>query len=221
MSTTTTLNRLIGDLPDARSGRVPRVAAADHVVAHAERQVLDGLERILRAPSGRALGWSLLALHLSRIPPPGARAHHRRVAAAVLDDAAARSNGQLFALANGDLALLFRPADEGAGVLGTLARLFKADVPDADGLHTLWTLPDAAAPAVAWIRGRVAESDRAPPPPEPPSSTGAIAAMDAVVQTGALSDLVHRQTAVLLRPGHAVPVVPLFREVSISTAVLE
>jgi hypothetical protein len=221
MSMTTTLNRVIDGPVDARSNRASRSNASDHAVAHAGQQLLDGVERVLRAPSGRVLGWSLLALHLSRIPAPGPRAHHRRVAAAVLDDAAARGNGQLFALANGDLALLFRPTDDGAGVLGTLARLFKADMPDADALRTLWTLPDAAAPAVAWIRGRVAESDRAPPPPEPPSSTGAVAAMDAVVQSGALSDLMHRQTAVLLRPGRAIPVLPLFREVSISTAVLE
>ncbi len=218
---TTTQNRAIGGPADARPGRAARGGASDHAVAHAERQLLEGAERILRAPSGRALGWALLALHLSRIPPPGPRAHHRRVAAAVLDDAAARGNGQLFALANGDMALLFRPADEGAGVLGVLARLFKADMPDADALRTLWPLPDAGAAAVAWIRSRVAESDRAPPPPEPPSSTSAIAAMDAVVQSGALSDLMHRQTAILLRPGRAIPVTPLFREVSISTAVLE
>ncbi len=195
----------------------------------AERQLLDGVERILRAPKGRLVGWALLALHLSAIPPPGARVHHRRVAAAVLDDAAARGSGQLFLLANGDLALLFRPADEGLAIGTVLARLFQADGPSMDALLTTWSLPQAAAPALDYLRTRVHErdtqhtpiQDRSPRGPEPQAGTGAVAAMDAVVQTGALSDLMHRQTAVLLRPGAASPLVPLFREVAISTAVLE
>lgn len=188
---------------------------------HAARQLLDGVERILRAPPGRLVGWSLLALHLSRIPPPGPRAHHRRVAAAVLDDAASRGNGQLFALPNGDMALLFRPSDGGAAVLEMIGRLFKADLMDVSALRSLWPLPAAMQAALGWLAARVTEGDRAPPPAEPQSSTSAVAAMDTVVQTGALSDLMHRQTAILLRPGRPVPVTPLFREVLISTAVLE
>lgn len=127
----------------------------------------------------------------------------------------------MFALPNGDMALLFRPSDGGAGVLGLIARLFKADVSDVSGLWSLWPLPAGMQPALGWLAERVTEGDRAPPSPEPQSSTRAVAAMDTIVQTGALSDLMHRQTAILLRPGRAVAVVPLFREVAISTAVLE
>ena len=200
---------------------VVRRPSPEGAVLHAERQLLDAVERLLRAPPGRLTGWGLLALHLSRIPPPGARAHHRRVASAVLDDAAARCSGQLFSLGNGDMALVFRPGEPAPTLLAVLARLFKADVPDPDGLCSLWPLPQAMRPALTYISERVAEGDRAAPKPEPLSSTSAIAAMDAIVQSSALSDLMHRQTAILLRPGQANPIVPLFREVGISTAVLE
>ena len=203
--------------PDEGAARQP----ADGAVLHVGRQLLDAVERILRAPPGRLPGWAMLALHLSHIPPPGARSHHRRVAAAVLDDAAARYNGQLFGLANGDMALMFRPGEAAPALLAVLARLFKADVPDPAGLYDLWPLPQAMRQALTYVGQRVAEGDRAAPRPEPLSSTGAIAAMDGIVQTGALSDLMHRQTAILLRPGQANPIVPLFREVGISTAVLE
>ena len=183
--------------------------------------MLDRVERILRAPAGRLAGWALLALHLSRIPPPGARSHHRRVVAAVLDDAAGRYEGQVFALAGGDIALLFRPNGSVTALLDVLARLFRADVPDAATLYSLWPLPEAGAPMLAFVMAGVREGDRTAPVPEPLSSTTAIAAMDGIVQTGMLSDLMHRQTAVLLRPGRSVAVVPLFREVAIATAVLE
>ncbi len=222
MNRPTTSNRAFDEPPEFRAEvRAGLSGRSDLARVHVGRQLLDAVERILRAPPGRLLGWSLLALHLSRIPPPGPRAHHRRVAATVLDDAASRCSGQLFALPNGDMALLFRPTDAGAALLDILARLFKADVPDAGGLRSLWPLPNATLPTLTWLAERVAEGDQAPMPPEPPSNTGAVAAMDAVVQTGALSDLMHRQTAILLRPGRTVPVVPLFREVTISTAVLE
>jgi hypothetical protein len=190
-------------------------------VHHAERQLLDGVERILRAPDGRLVGWSVLALHLSRIPPPGARSHHRRIAAAVLEDAAARGGGQLFSLANGDMALLFRPADAGAGIATVLARLFQGDLPDLKQMRSLWPLPQSAAPALEYIRARVTEGDRAEPAADLQVNAATIAAMEDVVQTSALADLMHRQTAVLLRPGHKAPLLPLYREVAISTAVLE
>ena len=218
--------------PPSSGATPPRgLVLPDHTVQRAERQLLDGVERILRAPEGRLTGWALLALHLSAIPPPGARPHHRRVAAAVLGDAASRSNGQLFALKNGDLALLFRPTDQGSTLSHVLARLFAADMPEIDELRTLFPLPRAAVAALQYVRARVQEGDRAAPRPEHQPGTSAVAAIDAIVQVGALSDLMHRQTAVLVRPSppHAlaqtkqqpVTLIPLFREVTISTAVLE
>ena len=163
----------------------------------------------------------LLALHLSRIGGAGPRAHHRRVAAAVLDDAAGRTSGQLFALSNGDMALLFRPTDAGAHASATLVRLFQADVADPAILHSLWPLPHAAEPAIGYVRARASEGERAVVSPELEASATVIAAMDGIVQSAPLPDLMHRQTAVLLRPGKSGRSVPLFREVAISTAVLE
>ena len=187
---------------------------------HAERQLLDGVARILRQSGGKP-GWMLLVLHLSRIPPPGPRAHHRRVAAAVLDDAAGRSSGQLFALGNGDMALLFRPGDGGEAASGLIARLFQGDAPDMAALRSVWPLPEAGLAALDYVHARVTEGGLAPPLPEPQASAGTIAAIDELVQTAPLAELMHRQTAILLRPGQPDPMTPLYREVAISTMALE
>lgn len=200
---------------------VPRPAAPDAAATHIERQLLDRIDRVLRAPAGRLTGYALLALHLSRAPQASVQIHHRRVVAAVLEDAATRQEGQLFVLGNGDMALLFRPVDGAQALLAVLTRLFKAAVPEPAGLYSLWPLPQSAPGALAFVLEMVREGERSPPAPEPQASTGAIAAMDGIVQHGLLSDLMHRQTAILLRPGQPIPMVPLFREVAIATAVLE
>ena len=186
---------------------------------HAERQLLDGIARIIRQ-GGVKPGWVLIALHLSRIPPPGPRAHHRRIASAVLEDLAGRSAGQVFPLSNGDMALLFRPADGGIAAAALVGRLFQADAPDPATLRTAWLLPDDGAPALDYI-GQAAAAAKLPARQEPQASAGAIAALTALVQTAPLQELMHRQTAILLRPGQAEPIAPLFREVAISTVALE
>lgn len=163
----------------------------------------------------------MMAVHLSRLTPTGPRPHHRRVAAAVLDDVAGREAGQLFGLNNGDMVLLFRPADGGAAVAETVGRLFGGDGADPAALRSLWPLPEAAVAALGYVRDRVLEGDRAAPAPEQEGSAGAIAAMQEVVRSAPLAELTRQQTAVLLRPAHAVPMTPLFREVVISVAVLE
>lgn len=187
---------------------------------HAERQLLDGVERILRGAATRQ-GWVLLVLHLSRFPPPGPRLHHRRVAASVLDDAAGRSSGQLFALANSDMALLFRPTDGGTALLAALARLFQADVADPSSLRSLWLLPGSGTAALAYIQTCLYVREPAGFAEEQRVSGSVIGLMDGLVQTAPVAELMHRQTAVILRPGQPQPIVPLFREVAISTAVLE
>lgn len=181
--------------------------------------MLDSVERILRAPSARA-GWFLLALRLSQLPPPGALEYHRRVAATLLGDAAERAEGRLFALANGDIGLLFRPSDAGAGVMATISRLFEG-VADLAGGPTLWPLPEEAMQALSYITALAAGGRPALPRPEPQASPSVLAAMDTVVQTADVATLMHRQTAVLLRPGQARQVTALYREVGISTSVLE
>lgn len=186
--------------------------------AHAGPQLLDGLQRILRSPGS---GWVLLALHLSRVTPPGPRAHHRRIGLAMLEDAAGRTAGQLYPLANGDIVLLFRAADGGVMVADMLSRLFTATMPDAATARSVWPLPEGAAAALAYARERAAEPAGPAPMAEPLASAGVIAAMDSLVRTAATGSLMHRQTGVLVRPGKAERMTPLLREVAISTAAME
>lgn len=199
---------------------------------HAERQLLDALDRVLRqdsrdrdaaagAASGVAQGLTMMAVHLSRLTPTGPRAHHRRVAAVLLDDVAGREAGQLFGLTNGDMVLLFRPADGGAAVTEAVGRLFGSDLADPAALSSVWALPDMAVAALTYVRDRALEGERAAPAPEPESSAAAIAAMQEVVRSAPLAELTRRQTAVLLHPARHPAITPLFREVAISVAVLE
>lgn len=163
----------------------------------------------------------MMVVHLSKVTPTGPRAYHRRVVTALLDEAAGREGGQLFSLGNGDVVLLFRPVDEGASIAATMASLFQAEMPDPAIARTLWPLPTAAIPALTYVRDRVLEGAGSNPAADPQASAAAIATMQAVVRSAPLEELTRRQTAILLRPGHAYQVTPLFREVVISMAVLE
>lgn len=191
--------------------------AAQHIGQH----LLNAIERASRTPQGR----TALVLHLSRMNAPAPRAHHRRIARAVLDDAAQRQSGQVFALHNGDLLLLFQTDNSGADdggtlLLDTLTRLFMVDVPEPGGLTTLWLLVRDTAAALHYARERLLDT-----PPElaaePVGAAHAIEAIDSVLQTSRISDLMQRQTAVLLLPGSQPRLRPLFREITFSVAVLE
>ncbi len=162
-----------------------------------------------------------LVLHLSRIAPAGPRPHHRRVARAVMEDAAQRQAGQVFALHNDDLLLLFRADDGNCPLAATLARLFEADMPDPAGLTTLWALEQDGAALLRYAQARVLDAQPDPAGAEPKGSAQAIDALEAVVGQGRITDLTHRQTAVLLMPGREAGLQPLFRETSFSIAALE
>ncbi len=132
--------------------------------AGAEIQLLEAARRAVRparsarttalgAPGSVAgTGRIAFVLHLSLLRPPAPRPHHRRIARALLQDAAHRYDGQIFSLRNGDIVLLCQDTgliDRGPG----RSRPF-ADHPDttvwarsahgADGMHELV----GAAPAV-------------------------------------------------------------------------
>lgn len=162
-----------------------------------------------------------LVLHLSRMAPPAPRTHHRRIARAMLDDAAQRQSGQVFALHNDDLLLLFRADDGAVPMLDTLARLFLVDVPDPAGLTTLWSLTRDAAALMQYAQDRVQDVSPGTDAAEPAGSAQAIDAIDNVIQHSRISDLMQRQTAVLLLPGGHTRLRPLFREITFSVAVLE
>jgi hypothetical protein len=191
--------------------------ASDAAAHHIGRHLLDAVERALRAPQGRMA----LVLHLSQMAPPAPRAHHRRIARAVMDDAAQRHAGQVFALHNDDLVLLFRSDDAGIAVTDTLARLFLIDVPDPSRLTTLWSLARDADAVKHYVQARLLDTMPDPDLSEPIGSTHAIDAIDQVIQHSRISDLMQRQTAVLLMPGSQLGLKPLFREITFSVAVLE
>jgi hypothetical protein len=184
---------------------------------NAARPLRDAVERVLR---GRPEKWVALALHLSRLQPPAPRPHHRRIARAVLDDAASRRDAQLFPLGIGDLVLLFPAADAGTGLAATLARLFAPDAPNPERLLSRWLLPDDANELFAFLEALPAIA-RAPSEPEPAAGLAAVAAVSDAVEASGVRELLERQTAVLLAQNGPARVVPLFREIRFSLPALE
>ena len=210
----------------------------------AGEQLHDAVRRAARAPQGLMA----LALHLSRIPPPGPRPYHRRVARAILEDTAQRHDGQVFTLANGDLVLLCRELPPGrppsarptpgaavsdpATLPDTMARLLRADMSDPSGMTTLWRLEESLTGFNDYaIAGR---SGTGPPPPQlPPAASagavppGVVDAIAAIAEGSAIADLLQRQTGVLVaaslrQDAAANPSLrPLYREVTFSIDALE
>ncbi len=168
-----------------------------------------------------------LVLHLSQLSslshmaPSAPRAHHRRIARAVMDDAAQRQEGQVFALHDDDLLLLFRSDDAVCPLTETLARLFLVDVPDPVGLTTLWSMARDGAAVLQYARARLLDTPPDPGLPELNGSAQAIDAIESVIEHSRITDLMQQQTAVLVTPGHASRLQPLFREITFSVAVLE
>ena len=157
---------------------------------------------------------AMLLLHLSHLHAPGPRPHHRRVAASLLAEAVRTHGGQVFAGPNGDLVLLTDPA-AGARLVSTLSHLFRAESPGADRLLALWSLPEEEAAARAHLATGPFPHDPATDLPVP---LGAVAAVEAVLATAPVEQLVRRQTAVcFVRQGMQ----PLYHELTVSLAALE
>ncbi len=189
-----------------------------------DHALLETVRRLLRQPAG----WVALALRLSAMAPPAPRPHHRRVARALLQDAAQRHEGQVFAMPNGDLVLLHRPSGDNAAVLGnTLGRLLRIDAPDPAALVQVWVLNDAAEGLLAYARERAQEAAAAgtAPDDDPPASTGAVDAVDTMIQGPHVAGLLRRRTAILFGAAEhgqaALAVRSLFREVAFSIAGME
>lgn len=195
----------------AHKGAVQLQAAQE-----AELPLRDAVQRVLR---GTQRGWTVLALHLSRLPPPAPRPHHRRIARAVLDDAASQHQGQLFTLVNGDLALLFPVGDQGIGLATTLANLFAADAPDPGLLLSRWSMPDHLAELSAFLDA--IPTLAAPSTAERDSGLAAVTALFNGVEARRIRELLERQTGVLVTVSGPERVVPLFREIRFSLQTLE
>jgi hypothetical protein len=138
-----------------------------------------------------------------------------------MEDAAQRQAGQVFALHNHDLLLLFRVDNGDCRLAATLARLFQADVPDPAGLTTLWSLEWDGAALLRYAQARVLDALPDPAYAEPRGSVQTIDALESVIEHSRITDLTHRQAAVLLMPGREARLQPLFREISFSVAMLE
>ena len=139
-----------------------------------ERMLVDTIHRLCRTPSGRVA----LVLHLSRLRPPAPRPHHRRVARALLQDAAQRHDGQVFVLRNGYQVLICaagRPTSARRGghdhkpaggrarldpgdLPPMLMRLLQIDAPDPARLTSLFILPGEQDRLVAYAEARLAET---------------------------------------------------------------
>ena len=106
----------------------------------------EAAHKALLTPRGRVA----LVLRLSELPHPAPRRYHRRIAHVILQEAAARYDGTVFLLRGGDVVLLCRlsagaPPPDAAlthpeALPQTLARLFRADVPNGAALTTTWRL---------------------------------------------------------------------------------
>ena len=212
---------------NAAESLAPNRGGAEHLLFEAAR-------RAMRAPEG----WLALALHLGRLAPPAPRPHHRRVARALLHEAAERHHGQLFPLANGDLVLLCRRPEAAGDPMAAragrandpfqlpqaLARLFGSETADPEGIVSLWRLATEAEAFFSYAAGRL---DAAGPPPrhaggreddrEPaPSAEPQLDGLKALAASPGFAEFVERQTAALIiraGRGQAPRLRPLFREI--------
>ncbi len=199
-----------------------------HAGAIAENRLLEAAERALRA-SRNPLA---LALHLSRLHVPP-RPYHTRIATALMQDAARRFGGQVFALRNADLVLLAGcPADAGPGsgapppclaLRASLERLFGAGAAGAP-LISLWQLGEAAGAFRDYVSQRRADPVGSDGGEDVAAPSAGLAGMPARLRQAGLRALLVQQTAVALRPGRGLPVsvrlTPFFREIQFHPAAL-
>ncbi len=180
------------------ANRAPTLADArgeGRTALPAERTLLEDVRRVLRRPAG----WRVLVLHLSRLPER--KAHHGRIARALLEEAAPRFDGQIHGLGNGDLVFFCREeAGTLRGVTMVLARLFP------ETLISLWPLESEALTLVAYAAGRLAEAVAPAERIAAPTSTTSPASEPA--QDAAISSewpdfgaLMRRETAIRLAHG--------------------
>ncbi len=195
--------------------------AAASFPGSAERLLHDAAVRAARHPQGRLA----LVLHLSRLRPPAPRPHHARIARAILQEAALRRDGHVFAPRNGDLILICTNGPDLLALPEMLGRLLRLDAPEPAAIVSSWRLEQTAEPLLDYAAGRLA--DRAPTPgtrpPAAPASPLALDALAAAVQRAHWPDITRRQTAVLLAGRDLIGTAlrPLFREVTVTLAAID
>ncbi|MBV9785698.1 MAG: hypothetical protein JO264_17980 [Acidisphaera sp.] len=131
------------------------MAAMPEVWQAEAEKLLAAVRRGLSTPKARVA----LVLRLSLLAPPLPRAHHRRIARAILEASAQQHQGEMFELFGGDMVLLCRVpsvdvaserALHPASLPQAMARLFRADVPGSISLATLWSLERDSTALLAY-----------------------------------------------------------------------
>ncbi len=191
-----------------------------------ERLLADAIRRAQRSGNQQ-----LLTLHLGSLPAP--RPHHRRIARALLQDAASRHGGQIFPLRNNDLALLTTITDGKGGAIdpanlpATFAELFRADRPDPAGLTSIWNIETDQTEIFQYLQTLLTQEPQLPLCDEIPPPPAAVEDIASLLATARIGDLTQRQIAIEIAPDPAAPgsrgriMRPLFREITFSVDVLE
>lgn len=148
-----------------------------------------------RLPAGRPEqpARAALCLRFGQAPSGTVQPHHRRVARALMQEAALAQGGTVAETPGGDLLLSDSDAADAARLRHTLDRLLAVVAP---GLVELWPLPDGA-PRVAEALALAARA-RATPAPEPAEGLPALGRLLAELP---LERVVRRQTLLRLAPG--------------------
>ena len=116
---------------------------------------LNAAHEAMRTPKSRVV----VVLQLSLLAPPAPRQYHRRIAHAILNEAAQQHGGSVFLLRNGDAALLCRqpgavlPASWAVqpSLLPQLfARLFQVDLGGVADLTLIWPLEEGGEALLAY-----------------------------------------------------------------------
>ena len=142
--------------PSMQAGTSQRQEPPHRTDPRAAERLWEAARKALHAPRGHVA----LVLHLSNLSPPAPRGYHRRLALAMLDDAAHRCAGQVFLPPNGDAVLLCRlpasPPQAGADLTHpnalphTLSSLFRVDVAEPAALITLWNIEHQGEALLAY-----------------------------------------------------------------------
>ncbi len=179
------------ETPRSATSRAARMADVTVVPPEAGR-LLALAQRAQRVPLPRVA----LVLHLSRLASP--RLAHRRIALAVIQEAAERLDGQVFPLHSGDVVLVCQDtAGDLAGLAQTLARLFRAATPDGRAPIAIFAL---ATDADALADYAAAQASAGPQNVEedPSCSPSTVDEIEAALTPLPLPTLLRRQSIIRL-----------------------
>ena len=201
--------------------------------ASAEHALCDAVRRAGRGGPGQMA----VVLHLSRMIPPAPRAHHKRIAKALLQDTALRHEGQVFTLADGDMVLLCRAGISGPSLSqrpqvahptalpDILGRLLRVDTPGDAEVVSIWPLASHALRLLNYAEDRLRKRvEVAALEDDFTGQTSVLDAVEGLVGSAVIGDMMQRQTAVHLvsgTQGGPPGLQPLFREVTFSIAAIE